>query len=62
LKAIEDEIEANKHHMKRLKSSVQLGSATVEQRSQHDALKAANKVLASRKKTTMPLVASLEKE
>ncbi|OAG19050.1 hypothetical protein CC77DRAFT_1032442 [Alternaria alternata] len=61
LQAIEDEIEANKHHMKRLKSSVHLGSATVEQRSQHDALKAANKVLASRKKTTMPLVASLEK-
>ncbi|RYN49159.1 hypothetical protein AA0114_g6729 [Alternaria tenuissima] len=62
LQAIENEVEANKHDMKRLKSSVQLGSATVEQRSQHDALKAANKVLASRKKATMPLVASLEKE
>ncbi|CAN9256685.1 unnamed protein product [Alternaria alternata] len=62
LQAIENDIEANKHDIKRLKSSVHLGSATVEQRSQHDALKAANKVLASRKKATMPLVASLEKE
>ncbi|KAH8642028.1 hypothetical protein IG631_04969 [Alternaria alternata] len=62
LQAIENETEANKHDMKRIKSSVHLGSATAEQRSQHDAFKAANKVLAGRKKAIMPLVASLEKE
>ncbi|CAN9258894.1 unnamed protein product [Alternaria alternata] len=62
LQAIENETEANKHDMKRIKSSVHLGSATAEQRSQHDAFKAANKALAGRKKAIMPLVASLEKE
>ncbi|KAL1799540.1 hypothetical protein ACET3X_003577 [Alternaria dauci] len=62
LQAIENEIEANKHVMKRLKDTVSSGGATAEQRSQHDALKAANKVLAGRKKATMPLIASLEKE
>jgi hypothetical protein len=62
LQAIEHETEANKFEMKRLRVSVQLGTTTGEQRNQLDALKAANKVLTGRKKTTIPLVASLEKE
>jgi len=64
LQAIDNELESNKLEMKRLRQKIQQNTATEDGLRQVESLKAANKVLASRKKgkDMMPRIPILEKE